>query len=300
MASPSGIDDDLLRPADRMLAWLLVLFNVAISLTLLINTRHGLQGNSWSVFLRVIPYTPYSWGVLLLVGTVIYALGELTPSDRLQHHKEFAISGALLCSLWWVAVSLCLSRALYEAPKLVSDIPPLLCFFMFLMYAARLIIYANIFTGRRWNLNPFQMYGVILLISVSITQCVIGTSPASVSSSFERPTQLSLAGANLVGAVVAAIGLHLRNVDAGLWLELWGYVALVGTLGFYCYTVFKTQELPTTTLGFTLGEAFVLASFHRALQIAILKWAQYKDHHKVEDRMRATLTSSLPPRADSE
>lgn len=124
------------------------------------------------------------------------------------------------------------------------------------------------FTMHRWRTDPFQLYSLFLLLQVSANQIVIGVPENGPQALLERDAQIALAVCNLVGALICAVGLHLRDVKLGQLIELFGYVSLVGSLGIYVYLVFVIQPLPNTSFGLALSEAFVLASFHRSIVIA--------------------------------
>lgn len=129
----------------------------------------------------------------------------------------------------------------------------------------------------RWATNPFQLYSLFLLMQVSANQIVIGVPFGGPQEALDRQAQIALAAVNLFGAVVSAYGLHLRNLERALWVELCGYVSLVGSLGMFVYLVFVMQPLPNTSFGLALSEAFVLASLHRSIQIIRYKLARRHD-----------------------
>lgn len=124
------------------------------------------------------------------------------------------------------------------------------------------------FTMHRWRTNPFQLYSLFLLLQVSLNQIVIGVPFGGPQEALDRDAQIVLAACNFIGALICAVGLHMRDVKLGQLIELFGYVSLAGSLGIYVYLVFVIQPLPNTSFGLALSEAFVLASFHRAIVIA--------------------------------
>jgi hypothetical protein len=135
------------------------------------------------------------------------------------------------------------------------------------------------------------MYALTFLMLLSVTEVVIGVSPASVQAQFDRGTAVSLAVANFVGAACAMVGLHLRDLEMGLWIELWGYASLTATMLLYVLSELNPQgkiSVPIATLGFALSEAFVFASLHRAVQIGVYKYAQFHGH-----RLSAKLAGAL-------
>src|SRR6185436_13003211 len=87
------------------------------------------------------------------------------------------------------------------------------------------------FTMHRWATNPFQMFSLFLLLQVSANQIVIGVPETSAQSSLSREAQIAVAACNLIGAIAAATGLHLRHFETALRIELAGYLSLVGSLG---------------------------------------------------------------------
>lgn len=133
------------------------------------------------------------------------------------------------------------------------------------------------FTMHRWATNPFQLYSLFLLMQVSANQIVIGVPFNGPQEALDRQAQIALAACNLLGSLICVYGLHLRNLDRALWVELCGYVALVGSLGIFVTLVFLMQPLPNTSFGLALSEAFVLASLHRSIQIIRYKLARRHD-----------------------
>jgi hypothetical protein len=142
------------------------------------------------------------------------------------------------------------------------------------------------FTMRRWGNNPFQLYNLMLLLQVSVNQIVIGVPETSAQAALDHQAQVALAGCNLVGAAISAYGLHLRDFEFGLWVELSGYAALAGSLGIYITLVFLLFPMPNTSFGLALTEAFVLASIHRAVQIVRYKVARHRRTQIAAQRLR--------------
>jgi len=130
------------------------------------------------------------------------------------------------------------------------------------------------FTMRRWGTNPFQLYNLFLLLQVSINQIIIGVPETSAQAALSHDAQVALAICNCTGAAISAYGLHLRDFETGLWIELSGYASLAGSLGLYIVMVFLLFPLPNTSFGLALIEAFVLASIHRSIQIVRYKRAR--------------------------
>lgn len=132
------------------------------------------------------------------------------------------------------------------------------------------------FTLNRWSLNPFQMYDIVMLAAVALGQIVLGASPGSIQEGLDRHTLIALAVCNVVGSSWSLFGLHLRDLETGLWIELWGYLALTFVLCTYLWLLFHGQLNAGATYGFGFGEAFVFASIHRAIQIMLYKRAHKK------------------------
>lgn len=279
---------EVTQAADRTHVWLNVImgFLVASSIASM-PTWHTDQ-----IFevCRFIPHAQWVWSLSLLVATFVYTLGSFMDHSR-AHRGVTIITGALLCAFWYLALSLCMARESYVNPHQVTGLWPLVVFILGLMYAHRAVLYANVFTGTRWALNPFQLYSVTSLVMVSIAQVIIGVSPGSVQAEFDKPAQLSLAASNLVGGIACLVGLHLRDLEMGLWIELWAYVSLTATMAFYAFTLISGNHgIPIATLSFGLSEAFVLASLHRAIQIGTYKWALLRGNLETQERLKPKLT----------
>lgn len=282
-----------LRIADRMLATLLGLWGYICGLALVVDT----EGWNDPVF-TVVHKTSgglLTWGIILLVSITVYVSGELL-STHYPHRGQIIIFGSTLCMFWHLAMSLSMARMVYIAPSRITILWPIVIFIIATVYAARVVIYSNIFQGRRWNTNPYQLWGTVALAAISTMQVVIGVAPGTVFTEIERPVQLTVAAANLIGACVVLVGLHLRNKEVGSQLELLGAVTLVATLAWYCLNVLARQPLASTTLGFGLTEAFVLATLHRSVQIALLNWARWTDRPRLEKRI---LDALHPPTTDT-
>jgi hypothetical protein len=136
------------------------------------------------------------------------------------------------------------------------------------------------------------MYPITFLMLVSISQVVIGVSPATVQAKLEPGAVLSIAGANLIGGTVTMIGLHLRDVEQGLWLEICGYASLTLTLIVYIGLASRQVNAPVATIGLALSEGFLFASFQRALQIILYKCALYRRQPVRADKYRVALTGT--------
>lgn len=127
----------------------------------------------------------------------------------------------------------------------------------------------NPLTMRRWNLNPFQMWLLLFLGIVSFSQMLVFAHHIPGFDESARQAAFSLAFCNFVGGLICFGGLHLRDRDTALWVELCGYVALTGSLGIYTYIVWYLEPGPPTSYGIGMCEAFILASMHRAALIVV-------------------------------
>ncbi len=122
-------------------------------------------------------------------------------------------------------------------------------------------------TFQRWNRNPFQMWMLLLLIYISSNQVFLAKVGGAVAD-LARQAQLNLAICNLTGGFIVFCGLHVRERNLAKWIELCGYIALIGSMGIYVWIVLRVSDAPSTSFGVGLSEAFVLASFHRSLIVA--------------------------------
>lgn len=132
------------------------------------------------------------------------------------------------------------------------------------------------FTATRWQSNPFQMIATLILGIWAVLQIARGmTADTVLETELDRHAQLMLSSTNLFGALICLTGLHMRDWESALWVEVIGYVSLVGSLGIYLYLVAeKTGEVFNTSPGVGLSWAFVLASVVRTTQILRLKKAE--------------------------
>jgi hypothetical protein len=286
------LDEREFKVAERLTAWVLALLGYTVALGMLVNTE-GWRDPVFHVVAQV-PGTPYSWAGLLLVFTFVFNIGYIQHPES-HWRGRFIILGALLCAGWWIALSLCMTRAVYDDPTRITILWPLCTFGIGCMYLTRVIVYSNMFTGDRWNTNPYQTWDTTFLMLASLSQVVIGIAPVSVLSEIERPAALTVGGANLFGGLVVLFGLHLRDKENGLNYELAGAVSLVLTLGWYCANVLHHQPLSGTTLGFAMPEAFVFATLHRSIQILSLKWARWTGRDLLERRMIHALNPTTRP-----
>lgn len=280
---------DSLRTVNRLLAWLLILmFGYVVAAGI------ALDPSGWDdpVFnvVRQLPYTPYSWAGLLAGSVTVYTVGELI-SEHTRRRGAIVITGATLCTAWWLAMSMAMARMVYVMPTRITILWPFITFAIACLFASRSIAYANAFTGARWNTNPYQLYGTLFLMIASTAQIIIGVVPSSVFTEVERPVAAQLALINFMGGAVVMFGLHLKNKELGINLEMSGAISLVATIAWYCVEVIHRNTLAGTTLGFALNEAFLFATFHRATQIATMKWARWRDKPRLEARMSQAINA---------
>jgi hypothetical protein len=279
-----------LHAADRIFAWLLILFGYVIAMAMSADSS-GWDDPVFNV-MRRLPATPYSWSGILAVAITVYAVGDISSPQR-RWRGRVVVVGATMCFLWWAALALTMTRMVYELPNRITDMWPLVAFFIGLLYAARVVVYAGVFTGSRWSTNPYQLWDTLFVLVVSLSQMIIGVAPGTIFTEVERPVMFQLASVNFLGAAIVMFGLHLRNKETGLNLELAGAFSLVATLAWYCMSVLHTQTLAGTTLGFGLAEAFVFGTLHRGLQILVMKWAKRTGRPKLEKRIERALNAEL-------
>lgn len=286
------LDEREFRIAERLTAWVLTLLGYFVAMGMAIDS----SGWSDPVFdvVRRVPATPYSWAGVLAVSTFVFNMGYIQKAE-MRWRGRLIMLGALMCAIWWIALALCMSRMVYELPARITILWPLVTFFIACFYLTRVIVYSDMFTGDRWNTNPFQLWCTVFLLSASLSQVIIGIAPVSILSEIERPAALTVGAANLFGATVVMFGLHLKDKEAGLMYELAGSFSLAATLGWYCFAVLHRAPLSGTTLGFSQPEAFVFATFHRGVQILSLKWARYSGREMLERRMIHALNPTSRP-----
>lgn len=282
----NSLSETHLKIADRMFASVLGLWGIVAAMAMAVDTS-GWDDPVFTV-IRKVPWTPYSWAVLLAISVGVYIAGEVS-AHTFRYRGSLIITGATLCMLWHLTMAILMSRMVYMMPTRITDLWPLIMFVVSVFYATRVIVYSNIFFGQRWNTNPYQLWATLFLMLVSLSQMIIGAAPASVFTEVERPVAFQVATVNFLGASVVMFGLHLRNQDRGLLLELAGTVSLVATLGWYASLVLHKENLAGTTLGFGLVEAFLFATLHRTIQILTLQWARITGKLRLEQRMTEAL-----------
>lgn len=285
------LDEREFKIAERLSAWLLTLLAYLVALGIMVDNS-GWNDPVFNV-VRKVPWAPYSWALTLLVFALLFNFGYTR--HRENHWRgRIIVWSALLCATWWIGLSLCMTRMVYELPSRITILWPMVTFLIGCIYLSRVVVYSDAFSGDRWNTNPYQAWGVTYLMLASLSQVIIGISPVSVLSEIERPAALAVGGANLFGAVIVSFGLHLKDKEQGLMYELAGSFSLVFTLGWYCATVLHRQPLSGTTLGFAMPEAFVFATLHRTIQILSLIWARWHSRGGLERRMIHALNPTTP------
>jgi hypothetical protein len=135
---------------------------------------------------------------------------------------------------------------------------------------------AQEFTTHRWRSNPFQMFSTLFLGTWSLLGIIRGATEGGVlATQVDHHAQVILAATNLFGAIICLFSLHMRDLESALWVEVVGYVSLVGSLGIYLYLVTeKTGNLFNSAPGVGLSWAFMAASLFRTVQIFRLKKAE--------------------------
>ncbi len=151
---------------------------------------------------------------------------------------------------------------------------------------------------RRWALNPFQLYDISWLMAASIAQLYLGATPGSVlADNLDRTTVLYLAIANIIGGGIALFGLHLKDLEEALWVEVCGYSVLIFVLGIYVYLMTSNLINPNASYGFALSEAFVYAGIHRSVQILLYKRARRRHRLLAQEALlleRAVVVPTSP------
>jgi hypothetical protein len=145
----------------------------------------------------------------------------------------------------------------------------------------------------RWSLDPWYMWVMVMLIVVALGALILGEAPTKVIAQFERPVVVQLAVTNLIGAAVIMVGLHLRNWEVGINLELAGAASLFGTLVYYWVVMLSSHLVTGTAYGLGAVQVFIIVGMtHRCLQICTLKWARWRGDEKLERKVTHALTGS--------
>lgn len=285
-----------LRTGDTIFGRLLILWGVICAAGVSIDTA-GWDDPVFTVVHKV-PFTPYSWAGLLFAFTVVYAVGELL-NPACRHRGRVVIIGASLCMIWHLTLALAMARMVYIMPMRITDLWPLVVLLVAALYASRIVVYANAFSGHRWATNPYQLWSTLLLMVVSLSQAIVQVAPTNVLSQIEHPVALQVIVANFLGAAVVMFGLHMRDKEYGINLELAGAISLLTTMVTYLILVISKQNISSLTFNFGLTLAFVLGTLHRCSQIMVLKWARWQGKQHLERRMAEALTPvsgpAIPP-----
>lgn len=129
-------------------------------------------------------------------------------------------------------------------------------------------------TTARWHSNPFQTWATLVLGLWSLLQLVVGVTQDSVLGTIDRHAQALASSTNLFGAIICLAGLHMRDLSSALWVEVIGYVSLLGSLGLYVYLVVDKTGWLNTAYGYGLVLAFCVAGLQRTVQVFRLKRAE--------------------------
>lgn len=132
------------------------------------------------------------------------------------------------------------------------------------------------YTMRRWLTNPFKVCLVAMLWQANFQQLALTGPSPSVAGDLDYRGRLFLTVANLIGGCIAFVGLHLRDFEMSLWIEVSAYISLIGTLGIWITLIYLTVPLPNTSYGLNATEAFVLAAVIRSWLILRYKLAVAK------------------------
>ena len=154
------------------------------------------------------------------------------------------------------------------------------------------------FTWTRWRTDPFQMYFTAFLMLVSTAQMGLGAAPTSSQSHLATTTQLAVAFCSFWGVLIVMLGLHLKDVETGLWIECSGYLCIFFVLALAVFLQFTTQQLAFTTHAFAYDQAFVYAALQRSIQVWLYKRARrrvLRTEHKVEALKEVLNKSGLDP-----
>lgn len=123
----------------------------------------------------------------------------------------------------------------------------------------------NPFTAHRWNTSAWQMYLLLGIAWASIWQIHDNMAPP----------RFGISIANLAGALVALIGMHLSDVDTARSVERWGYVMLIWSMSCYLALALRFEGfwglVHQPNLGIVLTEAVVLAAVHRFIYGLVAK-----------------------------
>ena len=152
------------------------------------------------------------------------------------------------------------------------------------------------YTMHRWLTQPFKMFTVGMLWQTNFQQLALTGPVASLTGDLDYRSRLYLTLANLIGGCICFYGLHIRDLERSLWIELGSYIALIPTLGMWVVLVYLTTQMPNTSYGLNLTEGFVLAAtLVRAPEILIYKRALRKGNIPKQAKWRLILGGDLGP-----
>lgn len=127
----------------------------------------------------------------------------------------------------------------------------------------------------RWRSNPFQLFETTGLLVWSSLQLARGVTPNTVlDTQIDLQAQQLVSATNLLGAIICLVGLHMRDLSSALWVEVIGYVSLIGSLGIWIWLAAEKTGPLNTSYGYGLAIAFTLASVFRTIQIFLFKRAE--------------------------
>lgn len=134
------------------------------------------------------------------------------------------------------------------------------------------------FTFMRWRYDPFQLMATASLGIWSLLQLTVGVTPGGpFDTQIDHHAQVFVSSSNLLGAIICMTGLHMRDLDSALWVEVIGYISLIGTLVLYVQIVESTtSSWYNSGYGYGLTIAFCAGAIVRTWQIFALKKAQRK------------------------
>lgn len=139
------------------------------------------------------------------------------------------------------------------------------------------------YTMRRWATQSFIVCGVGLMWQASIWQLTLGDTQIAMIGELGTQSHQPLSIATLVGTSITFHGLHLRDWEQSLWLEVAGYLATDWALVIWIVLVYTTIPLPNTSYGLNLTEGFAIANSIRLFWVLRYKWAT---HHHSEKQFR--------------
>lgn len=151
------------------------------------------------------------------------------------------------------------------------------------------------YTLSRWLTNPFKICIVAMLWQANFQQLALTGPIASMAGDLNYQSRLLLTLTNLLGAAFCFFGLHLRDFEMSLWIELGSYIAMIGTLGLWVTLVYLTIPLPNTSYGLNLTEAVIIAACIRAPLILRYKRALRRGDVKKTARLRLILGGDVGP-----